>query len=348
MASCFHYYLSHALLVHSSAERVALVGFQKLLPLSRSSSTMKTKPAVSRCLSSHVLASTATHVDLKHIEFTDGTDDLLHHDPVILLHGLLGQKRNFSSMGNSLASQLKNKRRIFALDLRNHGDNTHDWRDEMSYSHMTQDVIGFMDKMGLAKAVLVGHSMGGKVAKSLALASPDRVAGLVVMDIAPVKYTNMDASWSAVEGIIETLKQVNLTPGKTKRDVDLELRESVEDPALRAFVLTNLDVTSSGEGPCLRWKININAVADQLHRIASFDVNSLDIGDYGHEVNLQYRGDTFLIKGGASSFVKGSHMDVISKHFPNYMVTTIKGCGHWVHAESPEATLALLKKYLDR
>lgn len=218
----------------------------------------------------------------------------------------------------------------------------------MSYSHMAQDVIGFMDKMGLARAVLVGHSMGGKVAKSLALASPDRVAGLVVMDIAPVKYTNTDASWSAVQGIIESLKRVQLIPGKTKRDVDKELRESVEDPALRAFVLTNLDVTSSGKDTSLRWKININAVADQLHRIASFDVNSLDIGDHGDGFDLQYTGDTFLIKGGASSFVKGSHMDVISKHFPNYMVTTIKGCGHWVHAESPEATLALLKKYLDR
>jgi pimeloyl-ACP methyl ester carboxylesterase len=302
---------------------------------------------MSRCFSSRVLAGTSTHVDLKHIEFTNDADGLIH-DPVILLHGLLGQKRNFSSMGNSLASQLKSKRRIFALDLRNHGDNTHDWRDEMSYSHMAQDVIGFMDKMGLARAVLVGHSMGGKVAKSLALASPDRVAGLVVMDIAPVKYTNTDASWSAVQGIIESLKRVQLSPGKTKRDVDKELRESVEDPALRAFVLTNLDVTSSGKDTSLRWKININAVADQLHRIASFDVNSLDIGDHGDGFDLQYTGDTFLIKGGASSFVKGSHMDVISKHFPNYMVTTIKGCGHWVHAESPEATLALLKKYLDR
>jgi Predicted hydrolases or acyltransferases (alpha/beta hydrolase superfamily) len=334
--------------------RGGVLGFQTILPLSRCNSnnniSRNSKSEVCRCLSSRVLAGTSTHVDLKHIEFTVDDVDGMVHDPVILLHGLLGQKRNFSSMGNSLASQLKNKRRIFALDLRNHGDNTHDWRNEMSYSHMAQDVIGFMDKMGLARAVLVGHSMGGKVAKSLALASPDRVAGLVVMDIAPVKYTDTDASWSAVQSIIETLKQVQLSPGKTKRDVDVELRTRVEDPALRAFVLTNLDVTSSGEeGPTLRWKINIHAVADQLHRIASFDVNSLDLGDPdGHGFNLQYQGDTFLIKGGASSFVKGSHMDVISKHFPNYMVTTIKGCGHWVHAESPEATLALLKKYLDR
>lgn len=287
-------------------------------------------------------------VDLKYLEFTDSSIGS-EHDPVILLHGLLGQKRNFASLGNSLALQLNKKRQIFALDLRNHGDNTHDWRNEMSYSHMAQDVKKFMETIGMQKAVLIGHSMGGKVAKSLALSNPDRISGLVIIDIAPVTYTENDPAWNAVQGIIQTLKGVDLAPvGKTKRDVDMELRKSVEDPALRAFVLTNLEVVSlEDKSQQLRWKININAVADQLHKIASFDVQSIDIGgDEG--LGVQYLGDTFLIKGGASSFVKGSHMPVISRHFPNYMLTTVKGSGHWVHAESPDATLALLKKYLDR
>jgi len=169
---------------------------------------------------------------------------------------------------------------------------------------------------------------------------------LVILDIAPVKYTENDPSWNAVQCIIQTLKEVDLNAGKTKRDVDMELRKSVEDPALRAFVLTNLEVVST-KSQQLRWKINIIAIADQLKRIASFDVHNIDIGG-DEESDLQYKGDTFLIKGGASSFVKGSHMPVISKHFPNYMLTTVKGSGHWVHAESPDATLALMKKYLDR
>lgn len=66
-----------------------------------------------------------SHVDLKYMEFTDETVGN-ERDPVILLHGLLGQKRNFASLGSNLALQLEYKRRIFAVDLRNHGDNT-DW-----------------------------------------------------------------------------------------------------------------------------------------------------------------------------------------------------------------------------
>ncbi|GFH56274.1 abhydrolase domain-containing protein 11 [Chaetoceros tenuissimus] len=129
-----------------------------------------------------------SHVDLKYIEFT--TDETVGNgrDPVILLHGLLGQKRNFASLGTSLALQLEHKRRIFAVDLRNHGDST-DWRSEMSYSQMAEDIRQFMDNVGIEKAVLIGHSMGGKCAKAMALTYPDRVSGLIVLDISPVRYT---------------------------------------------------------------------------------------------------------------------------------------------------------------
>ena len=192
------------------------------------------------------------------------------------------------------------------------------------------------------------HTKTGKVAKSLALSNPDRVAGLVVLDIAPVKYTNKDPMWKAVVGIINSLKDVELSPGKTKRDVDVELRTSVEDPAIRAFVLTNLEtIPSKDKVQTLRWKINVEAIVDQLHRIAAFDVKSTELTEES-ELDLQYSGDTFLIKGGASSFVKNSHIPLIKKHFPNFMLTSVKGCGHWVHAESPDQTVALLKKYLDR
>mmetsp|Transcript_2592 Transcript_2592/g.4063 ORF Transcript_2592/g.4063 Transcript_2592/m.4063 type:complete len:380 (+) Transcript_2592:118-1257(+) len=285
-------------------------------------------------------------------------------EPVIILHGLLGSKRNFASLGSGLAKQLQKKRKIVALDLRNHGDNNHDWREEMSYSDMASDVLAFMDSQNFNKAVLVGHSMGGKVAKSLALMHPERVAGLVVLDIAPVRYTTeQDESWNAVATIIHAISQVDLSkPGKTRKDVDADLRKTVPDPALRAFVLTNLEQIRGGGGgddgaqPSLRWKININAIIQQLDTIAGFDVNYNDVttnvdndDDDADDKNIpQYQGDTFIIHGGASRFVRHAHMNVIATFFPNHMLTTIRGAGHWVHAEAPDDTLSLLKQYLDR
>ena len=265
-------------------------------------------------------------------------------------------------MGSCLSSQLQKKRKIYTVDLRNHGDNHHDWRDEMSYTHMGHDVLAFMDELNLSKAILIGHSMGGKVAKSCALQYPERISGLVVLDIAPVTYTDSNPAWNAVQVIIDSLKDVQIEPGMTKRNIDQALRSTVEDPALRAFVLTNLEEDKDKD--ILRWKVNIDSIASQLDVIAGFDY-----GD--NEESTKYHGDTFFINGGTSTFVKTAHMETISRHFPNYMVsyayqftlcfivktglltilsklTTIRGSGHWVHAEAPDDTFALLKKYLDR
>jgi pimeloyl-ACP methyl ester carboxylesterase len=51
----------------------------------------------------------------------------------------------------------------YTLMYTNAGDNHHDWRDSMNYSEMAQDLLAFLDAHNIPKAVLVGHSMGGKV-----------------------------------------------------------------------------------------------------------------------------------------------------------------------------------------
>jgi esterase len=238
---------------------------------------------------------------------TDSSTDDMHtnmNTPVILLHGLLGSKRNFASIATSLAQQLLKKRRIIGLDLRNHGENSHDWRDNMCYKEMAEDVIAFMDAQGLDKAILVGHSMGGKVAQSVALLTPNRVEGLVVLDIAPVTYTTDEPHWKAVQDIVQVLNAIKVFPGVTKREVDAQLREAVPDPALRAFCLTNLDV------PQGRWKIHMQGIAAQLDELAGFDI---DVAVY------QYHGDVFIINGGQSRFVRHAYMESIQSYFPNHM-----------------------------
>lgn len=264
------------------------------------------------------------------LQWTDFYNTDQNNTPVLLLHGLLGSKRNFASLAASLGAQLEKQRRILAVDLRNHGDS--EWSDDMSYTAMAKDVLDFLDEQKLEQIILVGHSMGGKVAQAMSLLYPHRVAGLVVIDIAPVEYSRTDPHWKGVEDILLAIHAVDIGDGATKAELDKMLRPTIPDPALRAFVLTNYDPRKQG------WKIPVGTIVKELNAIAGFDVPP----------KTSYEGDVFIIHGGQSRFVRHAYMDQIAEFFPNHMLTTIRGAGHWVHAEAPDDTIALLKRYLDR
>ncbi|XP_035231249.1 protein ABHD11-like isoform X4 [Stegodyphus dumicola] len=85
--------------------------------------------------------------------------------PAIILHGLLGSKQNWRSLGKAIA--VRSSRKVYALDARNHGDSPHSY--EFNYELMSADVKHFMNSQAISSAILIGHSMGGRTAMHLAL-----------------------------------------------------------------------------------------------------------------------------------------------------------------------------------
>jgi esterase len=178
--------------------------------------------------------------------------------------------------------------------------------------------------------------------RAVALLRPERVEGLVVLDIAPVTYTVDEPHWQAVTKIIQTMADKHPAPSTSdadrvflsKREMDAHLRsKGVGDPNVRAFCLTNYQ---EGSG----WKIPVDTLHSQLPTLAGFD-------DFA-TLAQQWRGDAFFVHGGQSKFVRSSHLSTIADFFPRHMLTTIRGAGHWVHAEAPEDVTALLQQYLER
>ena len=100
-------------------------------------------------------------------------------DPLLILHGLFGSSDNWTS----IARQLSENHAVFLLDQRNHGKSPH--TAEFGYAQMAADVREFLEDHGLKNIILIGHSMGGKVAMKLATEYPMRVKKLIVADIAP-------------------------------------------------------------------------------------------------------------------------------------------------------------------
>ena len=111
----------------------------------------------------------------------------------VVLHGLFGSGKNWRSFAGSLEEDFQ----VWTLDARNHGDSPH--ADSMSYQQMAEDVARFFAENELENVILLGHSMGGKTAMQLALQFPDRIAALIVVDIAPVCYDHLHKQLKLIE-----------------------------------------------------------------------------------------------------------------------------------------------------
>lgn len=103
--------------------------------------------------------------------------------PVICLHGLTRNSRDFEVVAPRIAAL---GRRVIAADMRGRGKSAND-PDPAHYvpAVYAQDVLALMDKLGVAKAVFVGTSMGGLITMVLAALAPDRIAASVLNDVGP-------------------------------------------------------------------------------------------------------------------------------------------------------------------
>jgi pimeloyl-ACP methyl ester carboxylesterase len=97
--------------------------------------------------------------------------------PVVFLHAFGGDVTQWAPQ----LEHLRKTRRAIAFDLRAHGESEAPRDGQHSIEAMTDDVQAVVDKLGVDRFVLVGHSMGGDVALAYAAKHPERVAGLVLV-----------------------------------------------------------------------------------------------------------------------------------------------------------------------
>jgi pimeloyl-ACP methyl ester carboxylesterase len=240
--------------------------------------------------------------------------------PVVLLHGLFGRGQNFGT----LARRLAERHRVICLDLRNHGASPH--TPGMSYEAMAADVLETLAQLGITRASVLGHSMGGKVAMVAALTCPVAIDRLVVADIAPVAYRHSNAAAAAA------LLSLPLTPGLQRSEADHHLAETIADPSVRAFLLQNLTL---GEAPA--WRIGLQDIAADMRLIEGFP--TLPPG-------ASFTGPTLFIRGETSGYVKDSARPAIEALFPASRIETLSAAGHWLHADQPAAFAAAVEAFL--
>ena len=241
--------------------------------------------------------------------------------PLVILPGLFGSKRNWTSIARELAADY----RVLTVDLRNHGESP--WDPLHDYPSMAGDVAAFLASHAVSSATVLGHSMGGKVAMMLALTQPAAVDRLIVVDIAPAPST------ASTRQVLQSMLDVPLQTLETRSQVKDAMAAAVPSRGVRDFLALNL--TSGPEG--LRWGINLEALDHNFASILGFP--QLPAG-------AVFDKPTLFLGGGRSPYIRPEHHAEIRRLFPQAAIEIIPEAGHWVHAEAPQAFVEIVSRFL--
>jgi pimeloyl-ACP methyl ester carboxylesterase len=241
---------------------------------------------------------------------------------LIILHGVFGISDNWVSFARKMADQYE----VFIPDQRNHGQSPHD--PTFNYFALCSDLVEFIEEHGIEDPIILGHSMGGKVAMHFALENPDRLKALIVADISMRTYMRRFRHLDMIDAMME----VNFNTARTREDVASQLRLKIPDKRTRLFAMKNL--YRRERGGQFAWRLNLEAINLNMDEVFQ-----------GIDSKNLFTKPTLFVRGGSSDYVKYEDFDQIYRNFPKADIKTIEGAGHWLHAEKPEEFYRIINDF---
>ena len=240
--------------------------------------------------------------------------------PLLVFHGLFGMLDNWGGFGKEMSEYFQ----VHLIDLRNHGRSFHS--SEMSHDDLAHDILHYMEAHGLAKANLLGHSLGGKAVMQFAVKYPLKVNQLIVVDISPKAYPPHH------QGILKALESVDFNTVNSRGDVEKVLEAYIPEKSVIQFLAKNLYWT---EDKKLNWRFNLPTLSEKYQDFVS---NAIKYG--------VFTGETLFIAGEKSNYILPQDEFLIKQQFPNAKIVKIKNAGHWVQAENPIDFTVAVKSFL--
>jgi esterase len=239
--------------------------------------------------------------------------------PIVILHGLFGASQNWAGMGRKLASA----GRVFALDLRNHGDSPHG--RPHSLEACVGDIREWSDAAAQTGLRLIGHSMGGLVAMGFSLLHPGLVAGVAAVDIAPRPYApDHERELAAL--------RTDISGCASRAGIDALLAPILPEDRVRQFMMTNAVRDASG----FHWRLDPEVLA--THTVAA---------DWAGMAG-RFDGEALLVACGRSPYVGPGDSEVMRRYFPAARVETLTDADHWPNVTDPAGLEAVLRSFLAR
>lgn len=251
---------------------------------------------------------------LHYVEFGDNSQQ-----SIIIIHGLFGSHKNWGRISQKLAKNYH----LIALDCRNHGDSFNSM--DMNYHLMAHDVWLIAEHLNLQRPIVIGHSMGAKVAMQLVAEHEDNIAQLIVVDIAPVTYHHN------YNDLILPILDIDITKIKNRKQVDNALWPFINDDFIRLFLLQSLSHSEQR----WYWKIDWQNLLDNMGSITSAP-------DLTKALSI----NSLFVFGENSDYYTPEGVKQLKHDFINTHIEVVSNGNHWLHYQHANEFMAILNRYL--
>lgn len=255
--------------------------------------------------------------------------------PVAIFHGMFGSSDNWRDIARAVAE----RRFVVAFDLPGHGASRGaDGPVSFRYGDMAELVAESLAAAAAERGtapdrpwLLVGHSMGAKLAMAMALRLPHAVSGLVAVDSAPIDYRGRGYN----QDVLALLRELDLTAYADRLSVGRDMERWVADPTMRGFLLKNIE---SRDG-ALAWRFDAPAIA----------AGAADIADWPRDAGAgaPYAGPALFVAGELSDYIRPAEdAGRIRSLFPRAEIVVVPQARHWVHFDNKPDFLLHVSRFL--
>lgn len=243
--------------------------------------------------------------------------------PIVLIHGTAGA----INWWDEVVPLLGAGHRVVAIDMLGYGGSS---KPESDYSVETQAglISQVLARLGVSRAAVAGHSLGGDVATALAVNSPDLVSGVILIDTAP------DTSFGGLSGSAKAIKIPLFGQALWRITPDSLIRKNLQQAFVPGFEVPDKFVD------------DVRAMTFPAYR------KSLDSGgDFadGNPLNEQLTGTgdpLLVIFGEEDEFYPARETISAYATVPGVETLLIPGVGHSPQVEVPEQTVAAIEKFV--
>lgn len=242
------------------------------------------------------------------LHYAEHAQPLSRRPPVVLVHGAGGQYAHWPPHIRRLRDTT-----TYALDLPGHGKSGGKLR--ASVTAYAADVLAFMDALGLRRAVVGGHSMGGAIAQTMALNYPDRLVGLLLVGTGArlrVLPDILDGLLTQHAATVELIVSKNYAPGAPDQLVRLGKRVLMQCPP---------EVIHNDYTACQNF--------DVMQRLSAI------------------RHPTLIVVGSDDQMTPLNYAEFLRANIPNARLEIIENAGHMVMVEAPQQVAEAIDNWLE-